>query len=355
MILVNVNLGNGEELPFVLDTGSPWTFFDTSLEAKLGLRIGTINTWNFGLEKECGVYVAPRFYLGKTLLLKSGAKVATYELKERLKRLDHPVMGILGMDVLSHYCIQLDFVAGTLRFLEDGLANKGSWGRAFPLGDLGNGCPTIDANLVGAEGRSSEIDTGCSYDGWLTRDLFQKWTNHLSAPPENEARSPNGVLAGEFYRDVELNGAATASLSGGDPHLDCAGIGLHLLARHLVTFDFPHRTLFLRRTSVAPLVNTQLQAAAKREGDSALKALMRLKRKGQLPGWSKEDVLATPKVSGRYYPPGIVTFELRKRGEPAEYHYTLTRLSKGEPWTIEKATRTAHGERDIELPTRHKE
>jgi hypothetical protein len=42
-----------------------------------------------------------------------------------------PIMGILGFDVLQHYCIQLDFSARKLRFMDGDHANKHHWGKAF--------------------------------------------------------------------------------------------------------------------------------------------------------------------------------------------------------------------------------
>jgi hypothetical protein len=38
-LFVTLRLESGEELPFLLDTGAPWTFFDKSREPKLGKRL----------------------------------------------------------------------------------------------------------------------------------------------------------------------------------------------------------------------------------------------------------------------------------------------------------------------------
>ena len=45
----------------------------------------------------------------------TGKNVCTLDLKSLSFSLpDDPVMGILGMDCLRHYCIQFDFEAGTM-------------------------------------------------------------------------------------------------------------------------------------------------------------------------------------------------------------------------------------------------
>jgi hypothetical protein len=58
-LFVTLQLENGEQLPFLLDTGAPWTFFDKSREPKLGKRLDTGTAWNFGTKRESGVYAAP--------------------------------------------------------------------------------------------------------------------------------------------------------------------------------------------------------------------------------------------------------------------------------------------------------
>jgi hypothetical protein len=50
------------------------------------------------------------------------------------------------------------------------------------------------------------------------------------------------MLGGDTYPDIYLNGDGKYN-----------GIGLRFLARHLVTFDFPKRTMYLKRTSIGPL------------------------------------------------------------------------------------------------------
>ena len=82
------------------------------------------------------------------------------------------------MDCLDHYCIQLDFAACNVRFLDDERATRKDWGKPFPLTALDNGCCLVSENLAGAKGGHSLIDTGCDNDGCLMPDLSQQWTNH---------------------------------------------------------------------------------------------------------------------------------------------------------------------------------
>ena len=59
LLIVPVRLEGGEELPFVLDTGSSGTLLDASLEPKLGKRLGTTAMQSWGTSRERPVFAAP--------------------------------------------------------------------------------------------------------------------------------------------------------------------------------------------------------------------------------------------------------------------------------------------------------
>jgi hypothetical protein len=348
-VIVTLRLESGEELPFLLDTGAPWTFLDKSLEPKLGKRLATGTNWNFGTKLEAGIYAAPKLYLGSTLLLMTGPNIGTEDCTKLSTTAGRPIMGILGMDVLEHYCIQLDFTAGRMRFLDDEQPSKRGWGKAFALTDVGNGCFSISDNLTGAKGPGSLIDTGALYGGWLMPDLFQQWTNQAKLPAAGEVRSHNGVLGGEAYPDIYLDRLDEISLIPDETNIHYNGIGLHFLSRHLVTLDFPKRTLYLKRTSIGPLIDKALQAEAKAAGKPAFRFLESLKKKGQLPGWSSEDKYAHRRENFAFAYPDTVTFNhLQKKGDSSIYHYEVTRASKTSPWKLQKAWRADQDDHLVE-------
>src|SRR5665213_2775329 len=106
LVVVTLRLASGEGLPFVVDTGSPVTFFEKSQTSKLGACLDSGTLWNFGVVQEAHAYAAPKLYLGRTLLL-SGSNVVTFDYKQLESHDADPIVGLLGMDVLKHYCIQL--------------------------------------------------------------------------------------------------------------------------------------------------------------------------------------------------------------------------------------------------------
>jgi len=71
-LVVKLRLADGEEVPFLVDTGTSLTALDRSLERWLGLRLGTkrLNKplSSLGSEK-VSVYAAPKLYLGNVPLM----------------------------------------------------------------------------------------------------------------------------------------------------------------------------------------------------------------------------------------------------------------------------------------------
>jgi len=311
-LIAKLRLENGEEMSFVVDTGSPGTLFDKTLASKLGWRlpIGNVNVPVGGEAQKSGVYLEPKLYL-RTTRLKTGHLCATYDFKKMSKDDDYPEMGILAMDCLKHYCIQLDFQAGKMRFLDSKHLDAAQLGKPYPLKFwLYSQLFTRHVGLAGAKRARSLVDTGWNTDGSVEKGAIPGETNdwvHL----------PQCVWDGQTYTDLYVGTEGNV-------------LGLGFLARHLVTFDFPRRTMYLKHVTDRPL----LEAGLKR----ALDFLINLKKAGRSPGWPKEE-------HGKIWPeshPDSETygFAARKDGDDRIYHYIVTRASKGTPWKLQKAWRT---------------
>src|SRR5688500_10896700 len=57
-LIVTLRLETGEELPVIVDTGTSGTFFDKSLESKLGKQLGAVESQSWGVRKKHNVYAA---------------------------------------------------------------------------------------------------------------------------------------------------------------------------------------------------------------------------------------------------------------------------------------------------------
>jgi hypothetical protein len=259
-LIVKLQVGE-EDLPFMVDTGSPITLFDQSLEPKLGQRLGdaTFSSPSGG-NHESGIYLAPKLYLGGAQLA-TDTYVVSYPFHSLSARSHQHVMGVLGMDCLHHYCVQLDFQKGKIRFLGFTPTNTAELGKAFPImlstehqnfegilraAHQNDSCPFLaHTGLVAGTSTNLGIDTGDNVDGAVEKNAIR---GHY---PTRIARFFFRVRAlrlkeciwdGENYTQLRVNAGKDANR-----------LGLRFLARHLVTFDFPKSTLYLKKTNAGPL------------------------------------------------------------------------------------------------------
>lgn len=336
--MVTLRLDDGEELPFIVDTGATGTVLDKSLEPKLGKRLGTGTTagWS-GVKGKTAFYAAPRLYLGNTPLMTGG--------KVWIGDYGHP-SGILGMDCLKHYCIQLDFEAGKMRFLDPDHTNAAGMGKAFPLTFRGN-LPLIHhVGIYGGSNTNLLIDAGCRIDGLGEKNAIKGLALVL----------PEYVWDGEACTNLIVAAVGQANV-----------LGLGFLARHLVTLDFPNRTLYLKQTRAGPLAGGISMETTDGESRTLAEFPEGLKEKGRLPGLSKDDTGATCLEAYASFGPqtgngkGVdyvraffnsdhksATFGFQKNGGSSLYHYTVARASKDSPWQLQKAWRTDENGHTIE-------
>jgi len=248
LLYVLVHLDDGQDLPFVLDTGSPATFFDSSLKPRLGRCLGSTTAWNFGTKREAGIYASPRLYLGNAELMLTGSNVLACDFRREssVSGSDHPTMGILGMDVLEHYCVQLDFEAQKVRFLNPECLAPDELGRKFLLDPISDDDRVFvsSPNLL-ADGKVKLlVDTGFQADGASNGEVFDRIVQ------EHNLKMVSGCA---LFPKCHWNGGSYTNLI----ILNGEGLlGLRFLARHLVTLDFPNRTMYLKQRRIGPLDNS---------------------------------------------------------------------------------------------------
>ena len=247
VIYVTLRVNGHRDALFVVDTGSSSTLLDSSLSGELGKPLGkiTASDGTTGQKVKLTRYRAPSLFLGETRLPTRSAMV-TGDLTVAREATGHPIMGILGMDCLQNYCLQLDFDAGKLRFLDPDTPADTNSGTAFPLNMVG-GVPVIGENFLGVPKFTTLVDTGYSDSGSLTAALRKDAPDRIGSMITNglsfsisgdhatrEGRFTNCVLGGEVY-DLVLGDDYSTSM------------GLRFLARHEVTLNFPKMKLYLKR------------------------------------------------------------------------------------------------------------
>lgn len=159
-----------DEHPFLIDTGANHTFIDKRFQNILGTvqRKTTAKTAAEDIDVE--EYAAPPMRIGRTEL-KPPSKVVCVDLIGTSEAIGAKVDGVLGMDCLRSFAIQIDFEVGEVRFLKSAI---GAPGEAIRLYFDRYGCPRILAAISEFETRRYMIDSGFGGSVGLQADDFQQ-------------------------------------------------------------------------------------------------------------------------------------------------------------------------------------
>jgi hypothetical protein len=211
-----------------------------------------MNSWGHNVESR--FYAAPRLCLGD-VQLPIGTNIDVMDLSRLASRSGPRPLGLLGFDCLRHYCVQLDFEAEKVRFLDPAHLEVEKLGKAFPITvSRGDGRPYIYCpNLAGVPSTNALTDPN-----FLKRRDNMPGTYALIDSGFNaDGRVGRGSIKGHDSRRMRLSkcvwegGTYTNLVVGVEEQANL--LGLRFLARHLVTLDFPNNTMYLKQTRIGPL------------------------------------------------------------------------------------------------------
>lgn len=245
-ILVPVRF-RGEEYLFVVDTGSSHTTFDSSFKNELGDAKKMVMGETLANSIVVQTFDAPEAFLGPFGIQDCG-EVICMDLR-MLSLVDgKKISGIIGMNFLKNYVVQIDFDNGRLSFSKP-MGKRGSaLGKEFAINDNTLGMPQIKGNILDGIKVDFIIDTGLNATGTLERKISRavlskrnlKTSDTLVATLSGTVRSRDiridSISFGSFqYRDLIFGEGSVNNL------------GLDFLSRHLVTFDFPNNRIYLKK------------------------------------------------------------------------------------------------------------
>lgn len=247
ILLVPVEFG-GTVLQFALDTGAADTVVDASLRDRLGESVGAKRGETADGIVRLEYFASPEAHLGASRIAVPGP-AACADLGMFRMAVGQEIKGIVGMSSLRAYVLRLDFDRGKIcLFPPDDRAHP-EWGERIPIAYDSSGLPRVSVRLGDRANRLMHIiDTGMNSSGMLPRALFDLLQNEQDLPVfegtftslagtvrHREARFDTLELGSFEYRGLILHPGSHATL------------GLSFLCRHVVTFDFPNKRLYLKK------------------------------------------------------------------------------------------------------------
>jgi hypothetical protein len=245
-ILLPVTL-KGQTYPFILDTGSESTAFDTRLRPHLkGLKKTSRLVAPNGTVR-ADMFESPDATLGKLKLPTEGFVICT-DLSEVRHAIGKEVYGVLGMDFLQAHKFRIDFDHGKVVFLRSIDTTDENLGKPIHVGYKDVRTPYVAAALSLDHVDDFVVDTGASTTGTLTPTYFNDMAQKEMLKIVKQSKVV--TVAGNSMRQVgrvqllAVNGSIVRSpvVKMSDSNL----LGLGFWSRYVATFDFPNKVIYLR-------------------------------------------------------------------------------------------------------------
>jgi PDZ domain/Aspartyl protease len=232
----------GKSYLFLLDSGASHNIFDPSLP--LGEPLDEIKVEGAAGAKRLKIYTAPEATLGG-LILKTDEPVIGYDLSKIREVSGREIYGVLGTPFLRRHVVTVDFHKGELLVLK---AVSREAGEKLSV-DWQGGTPILDLDILGSKEQTFMIDTGYNGNFSLSRRLFD--TSLKNEGLKVVGRSLIETISGTSevrtgkVRLIEVGKFALRNCVVDDGERNLIGLGL--LARFVVTFDFPNDAVYLKK------------------------------------------------------------------------------------------------------------
>jgi hypothetical protein len=241
----------GKRYRLSLDTGAYCTVYDRPLWNLLGKpkalqKIGSEHE-NFTVR----FFDPPDARLGK-LTLPKDSPVMGADMKELREEFGEDYHGILGMDFLKRHVFRMDFDRGEIVFLRKIGPDPGQRLAVTLRHDL----PYVRINLPGLkEPEEFILDTGHGRGGGGDGGILRKATFEALIKSRKLIPCGNFRSVGLAGRQMSRYGRLDALPFAGNTHKNLmfddsreySFLGLDVLSRYVVTFDFPHQAIYLKK------------------------------------------------------------------------------------------------------------
>lgn len=245
VLLVPVEIGQ-HRLRFMVSTNTFFTVFDARLQEKLGLPSGlTATNTSEGLRQVAHIE-SPAGRVGPLELPKS-RRVVYYDLTFLREVTGYEIDGVLGIDFLRDYVVQVDFDHGRLRFFSEVPDDAG---RSRPLMYCGERkLPQVVVNLKDVGPTLFSVNIGSIVRIGLEPELFEtvRRQNELTIVSEAQLKNELGAVRRmqlAVLPELKVAGRVMQNVVISDSPANV--LGLDFLVRYNLTFDFANDQWYLK-------------------------------------------------------------------------------------------------------------
>lgn len=254
-VIVPVTI-SGHTYRLLLDTGAGCTGVDRGHRAALGKAIGEADMKTLGGLTNVELLRVRSVKIGD-IRIGRPLDICCVDLRAFKDANGEGLDGLLGMDILRCFVVEIDFAVGKLRF-RDAPVNAG---RAVqlcwdddPTIAIADRCPYVRGVLNGDIEGKFLVDTGgtVAISGLLEEQIYDALFKSGNLAPIPAA--PDEHIFHIAGRIPMIRGRLSSFALAGHRHLQLAFLrvpgesclGLSYLSRYCVTFDFPNSTMYLR-------------------------------------------------------------------------------------------------------------
>ena len=260
---------NGQPARVFLDSGASGIALSQQTATRLGLKSsGFLEARGYGGSTDLHPVLVSRVEVPGAVQLTDVTAIAI-DLPDALNSyFTRPISGFVGYDLLAHFVVRLDFAHKKLTFLRpDTFHPTAQDGVALPL-ELDNDVPSVVAQLDALPPQRFLIDTGDEaalrlYSPFVAQyGLDKKYPHGLltagggigGVSRSRVTRTGSLKVAGVTLRGVPTD--FSLDPKGGASLVNAGSLGVSLLSRFVVTFDYPHSRVFFAPTPAtrAPFV-----------------------------------------------------------------------------------------------------
>ncbi len=240
------------EYRFIFDTGCSITSFNEKHKNLLGAYVKSYTSTGALLQTT----PVDAFAIPDEAMMQLGP----IRIKGQVGAMDYTVLGawlneydgLLGIDVIGQFIIQLDFEKQQLRFLDPNTPSIPDWGTPFDIQFFG-GTPHLDVRLSPSISETFMIDTAAPLI-YLAQEKFESLVREYDSNSSYTQRPitlETKDLAGALVKDLHLGPLAYDRLQ--IVEYPRSFLGMDFLRKHtMVTLDCARRKLYLKKPTPEP-------------------------------------------------------------------------------------------------------